>query len=452
MTDVLPWTGERFVPQVAGDVAYEHLHRYALAAELAVGKAVLDIACGEGYGSNLLAKTARLVIGVDVDAAAVAHARAAYPADHLNFRVGRCDAIPLPSKSVDLVVSFETLEHHDLHLEMMAEVRRVLRSDGVLVISTPDKRVYSDLPRFANPYHVRELYRPEFEQLLRTFFVKVAVYGQRMCCGSVVAPLDAGDAADFGSFRGGRGGVRHDGGLAEAQYLIALATNAPELPPLPATVFESDDIPTDFHLREANLLRSVGRFSDAPLGLGDGVVPAVGPANLPAAPSRSDRDRAELLNHLIARIEAPLGEEAAARLAALREEVWYGRAVARIRAAVDAVLPVGATVAVVSRGDERLLGLVGRRAVHFPQADDGTFTGTHPDDDAAAVAALESARTRGVEFLVVPAYDLWLFDDYRGFARHVRGNYRPLAADDSCAIFDLRLGQAGASTDRPGDS
>jgi len=135
----LEWTGERYIPGIQGDVAVEHLHRYALARELVHGKDVLDIACGEGYGSNLLIETAQSVIGVDAAEDAIAHARQTYVRSGLQFEVGRCDAIPLKSNSVDVVVSFETIEHHDRHDEMMAEISRVLRADGVLIVSSPDK-------------------------------------------------------------------------------------------------------------------------------------------------------------------------------------------------------------------------------------------------------------------------------------------------------------------------
>src|SRR6266403_4168752 len=73
----IPFTGERFLPGCAGEIAYEHWHRYAFARRFATGKRVLDAACGEGYGTALLSKVASAVVGVDIDAATVAHARAA---------------------------------------------------------------------------------------------------------------------------------------------------------------------------------------------------------------------------------------------------------------------------------------------------------------------------------------------------------------------------------------
>src|ERR1700722_15129763 len=97
----LPWTGERLVPSLNGDIVLEHLHRYAFAADLVAGKDVLDIACGEGYGSNLLAARARSVIGVDISEETIGHAQSNYVRDNLTFRPGSCLAIPTPDQSAD---------------------------------------------------------------------------------------------------------------------------------------------------------------------------------------------------------------------------------------------------------------------------------------------------------------------------------------------------------------
>src|SRR5580693_4504241 len=95
----LPWTGERLVPSLTGDIVLEHLHRYLFAMELAAGKDVLDIACGEGYGGNLLAIRARSVTGVDISMETVQHARTKYSRSNLTFLQGSCTAIPIPDKS-----------------------------------------------------------------------------------------------------------------------------------------------------------------------------------------------------------------------------------------------------------------------------------------------------------------------------------------------------------------
>ena len=166
----LIFTGERFLPTEAGNIALEHLHRYFQAREIAAGKVVLDIASGEGYGSAILAEAALSVTGVDISDEAVAHARRRYQRDNLQYLVGDCAQIPLPDASVDMVVSFETIEHHNRHEEMLREIKRVLREDGVLLISSPDKKYYSDELNYSNPYHVKELYRDEFEALIGRHF------------------------------------------------------------------------------------------------------------------------------------------------------------------------------------------------------------------------------------------------------------------------------------------
>lgn len=230
----LPWTGERYLPSVGGIIELEHVHRYLIAKELARDKDVLDIASGEGYGSAMLAEVARSVIGVDNSEHAVAHAATTYPLSNLAYRYGACEAIPLEDGSVDLVVSFETIEHHDQHRAMMAEIRRVLRPGGFLIISSPDKYEYSDRPNYRNPYHVKELYRREFEALLSEHFRHVAYLGQRVVFGSAIFHSDGGGR--MLSFR--REGERIVGtpGISRPIYLIAVASDA-EPPALPCGMF-----------------------------------------------------------------------------------------------------------------------------------------------------------------------------------------------------------------------
>jgi len=100
----MEFTGERFVPGTAGRMKLEHLQRYALCRGLVRGKRVLDIATGEGYGAAMLCGSASRVIGVDVAADAIAHARAKYRAANMHFVVGACEAIPLAAGSIDVIV------------------------------------------------------------------------------------------------------------------------------------------------------------------------------------------------------------------------------------------------------------------------------------------------------------------------------------------------------------
>ena len=104
--EALESTGERYLPWAEDPVmAYEHWHRYAYVSQFAQGKRALDLASGEGYGSALLAQTARLVIGIDIDERTVQHARRKYPGANRHFLVGSVTDIPLKSQ-FDLICLF----------------------------------------------------------------------------------------------------------------------------------------------------------------------------------------------------------------------------------------------------------------------------------------------------------------------------------------------------------
>jgi SAM-dependent methyltransferase len=191
----LPFTGERFVPGTKGEIWIEHWHRYHFAARWVAGKRVLDVACGEGYGSAFLARTAAYVAGVDVSPQAIEHAERAYAKPgSVEFVQASCTRLPFSDASFDVAVSFETIEHIEGQQAFMDELARVLKPDGVLVLSCPNKLEYSDKRGFANEFHVKELYRDELAALVTARFPECAWYGHRATFYSVIAP-EAGDAA-----------------------------------------------------------------------------------------------------------------------------------------------------------------------------------------------------------------------------------------------------------------
>ncbi len=219
----LTFTGERYVPGEGGDVRQEHLHRYAFATSFIADRDVLDVACGEGYGSAWLAASARWVVGVDRAGDAIEHAQRLYAArEQVAFLQADALALPVASQSVDVVVSFETLEHVDLQSTMLAEIRRVLRPEGLLILSTPNKAVYPDRSGHQNPWHVRELYFEQLDQLLHAHFGAVRYLGQRLATGSVLYPL-AGHSSGYGAWTddGTRAAAR-SAELADPVYFIAL--------------------------------------------------------------------------------------------------------------------------------------------------------------------------------------------------------------------------------------
>ena len=234
----LPFTGERLTSELGGQTEIEHLHRYLVARALCRGKSVLDIASGEGYGSALLSQVATSVVGVDVSAEASEHAAANYVSERLRFLQGNAHAIPLADNSVEIVVSFETIEHFDDHDRFLSEVKRVLRPGGTLIASTPDRDNYSPAELSANPFHVLEMTRAEFAVLLGRHFAHVSVCWQRAICGSVIIPgTDVRIADEALTFeRRGAGYFEASTGYPRPQYVIAVCSDE-ALRPFPVTVY-----------------------------------------------------------------------------------------------------------------------------------------------------------------------------------------------------------------------
>jgi GT2 family glycosyltransferase/SAM-dependent methyltransferase len=189
----MKFTGERYLPSEEGKLRLEHYHRYALVMDLVKAKDVLDVASGEGYGSFLMSSSAKTVTGVDISLEAVKHASAKYQSGNIKFLQGSATELNFPDSSFDVVISFETLEHLSQQTEMISELRRVLKPEGCLVISSPNRPIYSEESGEHNEYHVKELNFIELDDLLRERFESVQYYGQRMLMGSVIQSLEGGE-------------------------------------------------------------------------------------------------------------------------------------------------------------------------------------------------------------------------------------------------------------------
>jgi hypothetical protein len=123
---------------------------------------------------------------------------------------------------------------------------------------------------------------------------------------------------------------------------------------------------------------------------------------------------------------------------ARRPDPAYQRLTQRIREIVADTLPAGATVLIVSKGDEELLRIEGHSARHFPAADDGSWAGHHPSDSEEAVAALEAMRAAGGEFIVFPRTGMWWLEHYPGLTEHLEQRYEAVVREaDTCVIFAL---------------
>ena len=240
-----PFTGERLTAALDGQTQIEHYHRYLFARSFCHGLDVLDVASGEGYGAAQIAQVARRVTGVDYAQAAVDGASASFPRDNLRFMQGDARSLPLGDASFDIAVSFETIEHFDHQEKFLAEIARVLKPGGLVIISTPDRDIYSPAHTGANEYHVRELSRTEFATLLSRHFTEVSVLVQRPIHGCAIMG-EAGTAVPPLVFdRRGAAHFEACAGIPRAPFLIALASNRP-LPPIPDSLYvERDDLDRD---------------------------------------------------------------------------------------------------------------------------------------------------------------------------------------------------------------
>ncbi len=176
-------TGERFIPEVMGGqlIEAEHVVRYALAAQLVRGRQVLDAGCGVGWGTGLLvAAGASSATGLDLDADAVANARGRVPGAH--FVQGDLAQLPWDAGSFDLVVCFETLEHVADQEQALDELVRVLAPDGLLLVSSPNPRVYPA----GNPFHLHEFTPEELREAVGKRLPNVAQWNQHNQIASIL--------------------------------------------------------------------------------------------------------------------------------------------------------------------------------------------------------------------------------------------------------------------------
>ena len=246
---MLEWTGERFLPWIRqSTIAYEHLHRYMYAATLVRDKYVLDLACGEGYGSKILSAAAASVLGIDIDEKVIRHASEKYGCDHLRFISGSIAAVPIhDDHSFDVITCFEAIEHVEDQEALLREAKRLLKPDGLFIASTPNKAIYHDESSEQNPFHVKELYFEEFQELLIRHFHSIRFLGQRIHPGSSIWPIVASTDAGFHEFVMKRGSSEFETVGTEKRvplYFIAIATDAASIPTPAGSVLldESDSL------------------------------------------------------------------------------------------------------------------------------------------------------------------------------------------------------------------
>lgn len=201
-------TGERFIPEdMVGDIEVEHFHRYKSIINIVKNKKVLDAATGTGYGSYLLAQTAETVDSIDISEEAIKYAKGRYNRNNINYKVGNIAQLDFPDNYFDVIVSFETIEHVDEKIQksFLKEIKRVLKKDGILIMSTPNKKTYSDDRKFNNEYHIKEFYEQEFIDFIGCEFKYNQMYYQYFSNTSILTSYDKIklNAINFNNFNKG---------------------------------------------------------------------------------------------------------------------------------------------------------------------------------------------------------------------------------------------------------
>ena len=147
-----------------------HLNRYLSAKKFVNGKKVLDAACGEGYGSFLMKRWgASEVIGVDISEDALNVAQKKFAGEGISFINHTVEVLPFEDDSFDVVVSYETVEHLDYPEKFLAELKRVVKNDGMVLVSCPNDPYYYKNETVSNPYHKRKYTWYDFHELARQY-------------------------------------------------------------------------------------------------------------------------------------------------------------------------------------------------------------------------------------------------------------------------------------------
>jgi ubiquinone/menaquinone biosynthesis C-methylase UbiE len=236
---VSEFTGERVIPGLVNDDLWaEHVARYALAARFAHGRRVLDMGCGTGYGTADLARVASSALGIDLAPEAITYGVLHFPSTR--FLQCSATALPFPTASFDLLTAFEVIEHISDWRTLLAEAQRVLEPNGMLIVSTPNKRYYAETRAKSgpNPFHEHEFEFGEFRTALDKFFPHVRILFQDRVEAFAFydGTIAAGAEADL---------ALTSGDPDTANFFIGLCSCSP-LPQLPAFLYAP---------RAANLLR-----------------------------------------------------------------------------------------------------------------------------------------------------------------------------------------------------
>lgn len=248
---VLEFTGERIVPNAenceplfAKKMYQEHVARYLFAAQLCVGKAVLDVGCGVGYGSQILGEMgAKSVAAFDLSDEAIGHARKEYSHPNVRFYVDNAEDFHVDEK-VDVVVCFELIEHVERQRQVFQRIKRALKPNGVVVMSTPRA-----LPEKRTHFHTHEFSLGEFEGLFLEHFADVKMYFENNHFTSLVTDHKPAVLDTIYS-------LNEQFSLSQADYFIAVGIMSHDtvLPALKPVLTVNDDAYVNLQERDVAIL------------------------------------------------------------------------------------------------------------------------------------------------------------------------------------------------------
>ncbi len=246
----LPLTGERTVPGIPAENYWfrRHENAYEYALDLVRDQRVLEVGCGEGYGTARFASVAAGIVGVDYDARTVAHAAKRYP--QAWFVRGNLASLPVRSATLDVVVTLQVIEHVWNHPEFVRECVRALRPGGLLLVTTPNRLTFSPgLNEPVNPFHTKEFTSAELSALLDDCGLQVHFAGG-LHAGTRLAELDAA----------------HGGSLVAAQLANAPGSWSEQLRAAVASVVTDDFVVLDGAERDVDESLDLVTLATTPRG------------------------------------------------------------------------------------------------------------------------------------------------------------------------------------------
>lgn len=156
-----------------------HLFAYEYAKNvLTCNSQVIEIGCGEGYGTSILSQYCKEIIGLDVEDNIIAHATKKYASNNCLFKTYDGIKLPFENNACDAVISFQTIEHVEKDIDFISESHRVLKNDGILILTTPNRlnRLKPGQKPW-NRFHVREYSPDDLNNILKTIFKEVSIMG-----------------------------------------------------------------------------------------------------------------------------------------------------------------------------------------------------------------------------------------------------------------------------------